>query len=236
VLSKEILRIQKLRDEKEVDNYLLCSNRRLGATAGRDITKRVATECAVPESQVFLAGIEYFDDALARNPNLFAAAEIHPFESPMLVSSADLAEVILAISTAIDSDSILDGQSRPAPRVSYEVKNKANRMSPEFADQLKRNYLYISAQIGTFLADPGNSEITKRYDGAVEEFQLVILAETSSEMSFDVRFNNFVNLLLKRDVVLARNTRLTRAMLFYMYWHCDIGRIPDADSEQTFAP
>jgi hypothetical protein len=25
-------------------------------------------------------------------------------------------------------------------------------------------------------------------------------------------------------------------MLFYMYWHCDIGRIPDADSEQTFAP
>jgi len=37
-------------------------------------------------------------------------------------------------------------------------------------------------------------------------------------------------LLFKRDPLLSANKRLTRAMLFYMYWNCDIGEGDDAEA------
>jgi hypothetical protein len=42
-----------------------------------------------------------------------------------------------------------------------------------------------------------------------------------------------VGLLFDRDPVLRQHTykRLTRAMLFYMYWNCDIGKKADAATD-----
>ncbi len=38
-------------------------------------------------------------------------------------------------------------------------------------------------------------------------------------------------LLFNRDPVLSQHKRLTRAMLFYMYWNCDIGDQGDAETD-----
>lgn len=37
-----------------------------------------------------------------------------------------------------------------------------------------------------------------------------------------------LDLLFKRHPLLSANKRLTRVMLFYMYWNCDIGEGNDA--------
>jgi hypothetical protein len=39
-----------------------------------------------------------------------------------------------------------------------------------------------------------------------------------------------VDLLFSRDPILRQHghKRLTRAVLFYMYWNCDIGEVSDA--------
>ena len=44
-----------------------------------------------------------------------------------------------------------------------------------------------------------------------------------------------VDLLFNRDAVLRQHAhkRLTRAVLFYMYWNCDIGGLEDVTTEQT---
>ena len=37
-----------------------------------------------------------------------------------------------------------------------------------------------------------------------------------------------VDFLFARDAVLSRHRQLTRALVFYMYWNCDIGEGDDA--------
>lgn len=113
-------------------------------------------------------------------------------------------------------------------RVTYDEKNRINVMTPGFAKLLKDRYLHETQKIGRFLADPANSEVLRLYEGAVEEFQLKIVARRRDYQTFDDLFNYLVDFLFKRDGVLSRNRRLTRAIIFYMYWHCDIGETPDA--------
>jgi ABC-3C protein len=49
--------------------------------------------------------------------------------------------------------------------------------------------------------------------------------------------NHLIDLLFDRDPILRQHAhkRLTRAMLFYMYWNCDIGETGDAQTNETFA-
>lgn len=225
VLSKEMLRIKRLAEGGELTNYLLFSNRRLGGVIGPKLTARIAEECGISANRVHLAGIERLSDLLVEFPEILTLAEIDPVDGPLLVSSADLAELILAIGDELDP---VGAVAEPVDRVSFEKKNEINSMSPEFAEVLSQRYLGRTKQIEDFLADPANSEPRERYESAVEDFQLKIVAKRKDHQSFDEVFNHLVETLVKRDGVLAREPSLVRAVLFFMYWHCDIGVGADA--------
>ncbi|MGE5527228.1 MAG: ABC-three component system protein [Methanosarcina sp.] len=220
VISKEIPRIKRLVDQEELTNYLLFSNRRLGGTAGPRITKRIAEDCGIPLEQVHLAGTERLGELLKEFPEVLTLANIDPVDGPLLVSSADLAEVILAIAAELEPPESI---SVPVDRVSFEKKNELNSMTPEFAAELSKRYLDRTKQIEDFLADPANSDALARYEAAVEDFQLKIIAKRKNHQTFDEVFNHLVETLILRDGVLAAEPGLVRAVLFFMYWHCDIG-------------
>ncbi|WP_448610906.1 ABC-three component system protein [Geodermatophilus sp. URMC 60] len=229
-LTKEILRIKKLAEADEVENYMLFSNRRLGGVVGPEITNRIADEVGLPRARVWLAGTEYLDDMLHQYRDLPILARLDPVDAPLNVSSYELAEVILAIARGLDVD--LPSSDAPVvDRVSYNEKNSLNNMSNEFALTLSKRYLAETRRIGRFLADPANTGALRMYEGAVDEFQIKIIAKRRDYQSFDDVFNYLVDFLAKRDAVLARNRRLLRAMVFYMYWHCDIGESVDAEAE-----
>ncbi|EEP73098.1 hypothetical protein MCAG_03425 [Micromonospora sp. ATCC 39149] len=230
VLSEEIPRIRKLVVADELHNYILFSNRRLGGVINSRIKDRLAEETGLNESRIFLAGVEYLDDMLHTYPDIVRRARIDPIDGPLLVSSYELAEVILGIAEGIHASPSLD-DAPVVDRVTYDEKNRANGMTPEFAQQLKRRFLSETHRIGRFLADPANADILRLYEGAVEEFQFKIIASRKDYQTFDRLFNYLVDFLFKRDGVLSRNKGLTRAMIFYMYWHCDIGETPDAQAQ-----
>ncbi len=225
VLSEEVPRIKKLVEAQQLDNYILFSNRRLGGVVGPGLTTRLAEEGGIPEAQVFLAGTEFLDELLREFPEIVELAKIDPVDGPLLVSSADIAELILAIGDELES---ADSVAEPVDRVSFEQKNAINVMSPEFAEQLSKRYLGRTKQIEDFLADPANAEHLERYEAAVEDFQLKIVAKRKDHQTFDEVFNHLVEVLVLRDGVCASNRSMVRAMLFYMYWHCDIGLSSDA--------
>ena len=56
---------------------------------------------------------------------------------------------------------------------------------------------------------------------------LTIIAKRAEYETFDDVFNYLLDLLIDRSGILRSNRRLTRAMLYYMYWNCDIGRDKD---------
>ena len=226
VISEEIPRIKKLVDSNDLDNYMLFTNRRLGAQAEHAVVTRIRDETGMVGG-IFLAGIEYLDDMIRQFPDLVTLARIDPVDGPLRVSSQDLAEVILGLAEAL-SGPIPSIDALPVDRVSFEKKNELNGLTESFAKQLQKNYQVMTKPIEDFLADPANYESLQRYEGAVEDFQLKIIAKRGEFQTFDNVYNHLVDLLFKQDAVLARHKRLLRAVVFYMYWHCDIGESEDA--------
>lgn len=229
VLSKEMHRIEKLVTKGQADNYIVFTNRRLGAELNEQLIDRVKNETGIGGG-VYFGGIEYLDDMIRTYPEVLELARIDPVDGPLRVSSHELAEVILSLQIALDGP-LPEMDAPPVDRVSFERKNELNGMSPEFADVLQRRYQIYTKPIEDFLANPANADSLARYEGAVEDFELKIVAKRANFQSFDNVFNYLIEVLFKQDAVLARNKRLVRAVVFYMYWHCDIGEVENAAAE-----
>lgn len=231
VIGKEIPRIKKLRKKKQLDHYMLFSNRRLAGNAESDIRAYIAKECNIPESSIYLCGIEQLELWLKTFPEVPKRAQLDPVDSPLLISPDHLAEVVQALARHKGAVSaILDDP--PTPRVTYEEKNAINKMSVEYAKAQRRKYLKDTAQIRSFLAAPYNLEILRMYEAVVDEFQLKIVSKRKDYQTFDEVMEYLVDQLYNRDPILRQhaNKRLTRALLFYMYWNCDIGEEGDAET------
>lgn len=221
VLGKELPRIQALRAVNGVDHYMLFSNRRLTGNTESRLRSIIAKECGLTDSSVYLCGIEQLEVWLRRFPQAADIAKIDPIDSPLIVSPDDLAEVVEHLAAHLKNAPLQP--VLPTDRVSYERKNKLNNMSDEYGKELRRRYLKDTQQIKTFLAAPENAGLLKRYESAAEEFQLQVLAKRKDYQSFDEVINYLITLLLERDPILRADKRLTRTMVFYMYWNCDVG-------------
>lgn len=77
VLTKELVRITKLIDQKGLDNYIVFTNRRLGAELNETLTARIAKDGGV-KGGVFVAGTEYLNDMVSTFPEALKLAQIDP--------------------------------------------------------------------------------------------------------------------------------------------------------------
>jgi hypothetical protein len=236
VLGKELPRISKLREAKQLDHYMLFANRRLAGNAEAEIREYIAAQCGVPASSIYLCGIEQLELWLKSFPEVVKAANLDPVDSPLIVSPDDLAEVVQALARQRHRlDAAPDDP--PTPRVTYEQKNTINNMTAGYAKAQRQRYLKETAQIGAFLAAPENLELLRLYESVVDEFQLKIIAKRRNYQTFDEVMEYLVDLLFGRDAILRQrhHKRLTRAVLFYMYWNCDIGEVSDAAADKALA-
>ncbi len=222
VLSKEIIRIKKLRSTKQLDHYMLFANRRLAANAESEIRSYISKQCNVPESSICLCGIEQLEMWLKTFPKVAERADLDMVDSPLVVSPDDLSEVVCALENHKKAGLVTEDDP-PTPRILYSDKNKINNMSAEYADALRKRYLKETAQIQLFLSAPENYELMQLYENVVDEFQLKIIAKKKDHQNFDSVMNHLLDLLFARDPTLRKHKKLTRVMLFYMYWNCDIG-------------
>lgn len=230
-LAKEIPRIKKLRANKQLDHYMLYANRRLSGNAESEIRAHIAKECNIPEESIYLCGLEQLELLLKNFPDVPKLANLNPVDSPLIVSPDDLSEVVQAMARQMDSlSTVLD--DLPTPRVSFEEKNKLNNMSDGYAKAQRNRYLKETAQIRTFLSAPENLELLRMYESVVDEFQLKIIANRKDYQTFDKLMEYLIDLLFDRDPILRQRSHkpLTRAMLFYMYWNCDIGKVDDVET------
>ena len=229
VVGKEIPRIRKLRESKQLDHYMLFANRRLAGNVESDIRAHIATHCGIPQSSIYFCGVEQLEIWLKSFPDVATKANLDPVDSPLIVSSDDLAEVVQVLARQLPRiAAVIDDP--PTPRVTYEEKNTLNNMSKSYAKEQRKRYLKETAQIHAFLAAPENLDLLRLYESVADEFQLKIVAKRKLYQTFDVVMEYLVDLLFNRDAILRQQVhkRLTRAVLFYMYWNCDIGEVGGA--------
>jgi len=232
VLGMEIPRIKNLRKNKQLDHYMLFANRRLAGNAESEIRAYIAAQCDTPTSSIYLCGVEQLEVLLRTFPEVPGLAGLDPVDSPLIIAPDDLAEVVQALARQkTDVQAVLDDP--PTTRVKYEQKNTLNNMTADYAKAQRKRYLKETAQIRSFLAEPGNIELLRLYESVVDEFQLKIIAKRKDYQTFDAVMEYLVDLLFNRDPILRQRAhkRLTRAILFYMYWNCDIGEVGDAETD-----
>jgi hypothetical protein len=229
VIGKEIPRIKKLKDNKHLDHYMMFANRGLAGNAESEIRTHISKQCNLPIESIYLCGVEQLEHFFKRFPEVPKLAQLDPIDSPLIVSPDELAEIVQAFARNKNAiQAVLDDP--PTPRVSYEEKNVLNNMSAEYAKSQRTRYLKETAQIRTFLAAPENLELLRQYETVTDEFQFNIIAKRKNYQSFDEVMNYLIALLFNRDPILCQYKRLTRTMLFYMYWNCDIGKTGDAEA------
>ncbi len=232
VLSKEIPRIKNLRANQQLDHYMLFANRRLAGNAESEICTYIAKECGIPKASIYLCGLEQLEVWLKTFSEVPKLVNLDPVDSPLIVSPDDLAEVVQALARQKSGVSVVLDDP-PTSRVLYEQKNVLNKMSDEYAKAQCRKYLKETTQIRAFLSAPENLDLLRMYESVVDEFQLKIIAKRKDYQAFDEAMEYLVDLLFNRDPVLRQHAhkRLTRAVLFYMYWNCDIGEAGNAEAD-----
>jgi hypothetical protein len=135
ILSEEIPRIKKLRDGKELDNYMLFANRRLAGNAESVIVAYISDKTGVPKPSIYLCGLEQLETWMKTFPDVATNAKLELVDSPLIVSPDELAEVVQAFAEhKATIDAVLDHP--PTDRVSYDKKNTitptGNRSSRTF--------------------------------------------------------------------------------------------------------
>jgi len=105
-------------------------------------------------------------------------------------------------------------------------------MTEDYAKAQRKRFLKDTPQIQAFLAAPANADLLSQYESIVDEFQFKIIAHRRDYQTFDRVMEYLIDQLYGRDAALRqhKHKRLTRAVLFYMYWNCDIGEVEDAAS------
>jgi len=226
VVGKEVPRIKKLRNGTNLDHYMLFANRRLTGNVETDVRGHISKACGLSEQSIMLCGLELLESWLKEFPDVPGKANLDPIDSPLIVSPDELSKVVQAFACHMDGAAItLDVP--PTPRTPYETKNKINGMSVDYAKALRKRYLKETAQVKAFLAAPENEDLLRMYESVADEFHLKIASKRKDHQSFDEVMEYLLDLLFKRDPLLRANKRLTRVMLFYMYWNCDIGEGDD---------
>lgn len=220
VLSTEIPGVKRLVASKELDHYLLFSNRRMSGLIEGPITARIVKETGAATVQLF--GIERIDMLLKRHPRALQTFGKQPLHLPLLVTCDDLAEVILAISSQVGS---FEKAFVPEEleRVAFQTKNEDNGLSADLAAYIRKEYVPQFEDLKKFLANPDNEEILSRYLAAAEELKEQIALHRKDYKLFDDVLVRITTLLFYRDGDLARKKALTKLVIYYMYWICDIG-------------
>jgi hypothetical protein len=234
VLSEELPRIKTLKSGGHLDFYMLFSNRRLGAGANAQIVKRIEVEASVANAH--LVGVEALDLFLKRFSNVSTIAGISPIDIPLRVEPDDLCNVILALA---ENKDILKGSLAgitAIERTLFVDKNRINGLSSDYADLIKKGYIKYFVAIRNFLASPENEEILVAYQEVCVDFNSEIIANRHRYPTFDSVLDYLLKLLIGRDSDLKQNKRLTRALLYYMYWNCDLGKNDNAETDEVLTP
>lgn len=222
VLKTEISRITNLR-KNGMDYYILFSNRKLTGIQFNNIVKRISSECDMPESNIGIVAYEQLQSYCNAYCDYLKTQDFYPANNaPLIVSPDLLSKVIEAMSIALPSINEKEISSN-ITRLNFEDKNKLNKVSQGYEDYINRYYLSHYQSIFLFLSHPSNIEIKNKYMEAASELQSKYLVRFDEGISFSAIMDWLVTYLTRADYVLKNNSELTRALVFYMYFSCDVG-------------
>jgi hypothetical protein len=220
-LGQEVNKIKKLIADDGLKNYLIVSNRKLSAASNEEILNYLSMKTGLAKENIGLIGIESMESYFKKYNKIPDQIGLNAFDMPINIDPDDLAEVIISIKDALPEIK-KKNLSPNLTRIDFNSKNILNNLSSDYANIIKRKMTDFY-EIQDFLAMPENQTAQEMYMDSSEEIHAKICVLKTNGHLFDNIIESIIDLIIKRDNDCSRNKRLTRVMIYYMYYKCDIG-------------
>lgn len=229
IVEKEIPKIKKLRAKKEVDNYLIFTNRKYTGDKGEELLSQLINKTGVKNSVII--GKETIND-LYLKPNKFIIKEfgLDKYLIPIDFSDEEIQRIILGFKNQLPK--IEKNLKKKVDQIKYEFnylekeeKNKRNNLGKEYYQNviLSRSLMNFS-KIRHFLEDPKNEELKNYYFDITVELNQIITIKRDQFDLFEEIFLCLYKLICDSNNILLGSKRHVLTLLHFMYFECDIGK------------
>lgn len=238
IVREETPKIKKLYKGGELTHYMLFSNRRAPAVTVTKLRENIALETGLSVDRVRLIGLEDLENYGKRFPDALVQAGIRPFDRVFHYDPEILARVFEAFLAQRDQiigtlDNFQEETSESFQRVEFDKKNAYNNFSPDIAEEFRKNFMSETTVIENFLSNPANEAIADSYHDIIYDLKTKILIHRSEFDAFEKVLERISDILAQQDIVFRQNKRLTSAILFYMYWNCDISQSEPVKAQEA---
>lgn len=226
IINGEIKKIKTLKDNGEIHNYLLFTNRK--ETANReDAIKHIRVNTGL--DNVDIIGKETIHRWLSQYDDIVKLFKLGKYALPLILTEFEIKSVIIAFGQQINplknistvtEDDIIKG----IPKIE---KNKLNILSQEYYDnQIRRKSQQYFEDIDRFLLDFNNQDFAKMYHDFAYELSNKIAVKRSTFDKFEEIFDYLYNHIFEENrIELGKDKRLIWIFLHHLYFNCHIGRV-----------
>lgn len=220
-IATETDKIVKLKNNNEIDNYIIFSNRKLASMVNEKIINYISKKTGLDREKIYLVGIEKLEGWTKEFNQAIKNFQLNPFELPIFIDPNELSQVILGIKGNLQKTKKEDMENA-IKRTNLKTKNKINNLTENYSKSIESKIADFVA-IQDFLSRPENSYVQDLYIESADEINAKIRAYKPKDESFDKTIETIIDLVIAKDNDCNSNKRLTRIVIFYMYYKCDIG-------------
>lgn len=219
--------IERLKKQNKIEYYLLFTNRKLTGKQDEKIEDLIDAKTEIPN--VIIAD-EKIQQWLQSYTDVVKEAKLQDLLRPLQFDESDLKNVIEAFHKYLPSSDVFRTNSLDKTYVEMEKKNKLNKLSNEyFENVMKRHYTHFES-ISTFLKDPINKKLKEQFDDLVDELNAKITIYQNEYFAFEKLLDELYDYVVSNNQEFfgSGKKRLIRVFINYMYCNCFIGKKDDA--------
>jgi hypothetical protein len=228
-IDKEIKKIKKLSENKEVDNYLIFTNRKYTGIAGENLLNHVKTETGL--KNVAIIGKETLNDIhIAKSPQIIREFKLNKNIIEFDFNENDFRFIIENFKNQLkliepEIRNVLERIEDDFYALDLDTKNELNNLSKEyFESSIVEHSLSHFTKIELFLKSPQNEEILEAYNDLVNELREVINIHRNQFHCFEEIFDFIYKRINWSGDSEFRGKRYITILLHYMYFCCEIGK------------
>lgn len=222
--NEELPRVKKLIESKDIDNYLIFTNRKLTAKTHFELQEWLRREIGI--NNIDLHGQEDINLWITSRSDIIEQFSLNRNARQIRFYEKDIKDIILAFSeNKVDISTFVEENFDFSEKfLNKEEKNRKNNLSHEYFDYIKSNSLAYFNNINKFLNDPKNSKLLDSYKTTIQELQHKILIKRNDFEKFEELFDVLYDYVLeKNDGKIKEKRNLILVFLHFMYFNCDIG-------------
>jgi hypothetical protein len=218
----ELPKIKKLKNDNEVDNYLLFTNRK-ETSKREEAVSYLKREIGL--SNVDIIGKDTIHSWLSQHDDIARVFKLGKYSSPFEFYDQDIRDVIKAFHGTLPKnrdatiDFVLD-------RPHIEKKNSVNGLdTPYYENIILEDLNRYHQKILTFLYNPINTKYAEFYEETAQELKRVIETHREDFNDFKKVFDFLTKSLTEKEPEKLKKYRNIIPVFFhFMYYRCDIGR------------